>query len=296
MRVISRFIYLSVHDFLFRLKICREHMVSILHMEEFFFFLSGLWHEFFNASDFFILILNHSEKWYRIVSSKEDHFYRLESQTDQLLDYLHAVLPGKEAHWKRKKRYDDILRILNQSLCVNHLLEFSGRDVIYVLGFYSPKLMKNEEISRIREEGPFLAFCLDQILYFEHHKNCILHHLGIQNGQNWNIQELKNQNLILQYAYDRIKKLQDELLIKEKKAAVIKFAISLDDEISNPLTNLIMSVQYHLEKYRTDHDPHDSHHHERLLDIIIEQSLRIKSILDQLREVTEGHVRNTTAG
>jgi hypothetical protein len=291
---VFRLHFYSVHDYFYRLQACREHMTSLLKMNEFIAFLSGLWNEFFNATDFFILILHETEKWYRVISVKEDHFYRLENQADKLVQLLHPPLPEKGSASEKDPKRDEILKILNQPSHINHLLRLNGKGFICVFSFYSPRLFKKQEMTLLSENHFFIRSCLDQIHYYEQSKNAVLEHLGMRNGRNWDVQELSNQNLILQHAYDRIKKLQDELLIKEKKAAVIKFAISLDDEISNPLTNLVVAIQYHLKKFISG-EKLETGQRQNLLDIIIMQSLRIKSILDQLREVTDGHFRKTDA-
>jgi hypothetical protein len=278
----------SLNDYLERLEQCQSYLKTLLKIPEFLAFLSGVFGEFFESKKIFILILYENDALgFRILSLNKDQTFRLPEETR----HLKSLFSSKNSfHWnmlddKETQDPNSILSNLKKNENLELLIKIQNKGPnLYLLGF-SPGNLSTEQAFHISTNSALIGETLDHILLFELKKTQCFEQLQ-QESQKLDIEELKKQNLTLQQAFEKVRRMQTELIHKEKQAALTKFSISLDDEISNPLNNILIAMQYHLEKTKLG-ETDSASHREKTLDIIITQSLRIKETLEKIRNLTD---------
>ena len=147
-----------------------------------------------------------------------------------------------------------------------------------------PKKLSGWELEQIQIHSDIFLEGLNRVFMYEQKKREMMTRIH-ETEEDFDTSVLASENIELQKSYEKIKTLQSDLLSKERKAALTKFSISLDDEISTPLSNMVMGVEYQLEKLKSGKQMKQEDLI-KLLQIIITQSLRIKKILEELRQVS----------
>jgi signal transduction histidine kinase len=165
---------------------------------------------------------------------------------------------------------------------------------LFVLGWMTGGFLSREKLSRIRSASSVFSSCLENILRYEGHKALVIEQMKLAMNE-LDISRLESENRELQRSYQKIRTLQNDLIKKERKAALTKFSISLDDEISAPLGNLLMAVQYQLERIEKGKGFSDEERG-RILGVVVSQSLRIKNILEELRKISDSYSHYGNAG
>jgi len=156
---------------------------------------------------------------------------------------------------------------------------------IYALNLVCSRELTKKEISTICEEKNSIVILLNNILIFEKEKEKAIESI-IKQTESERLQFLRKQNIQLKKAYNEIKKVQEELIKNEKKASIVQITLSLDSEISNPLTNMLISLQYLISKLKTEKEI-DKEKIEKVLNILEKESNKIKNILEKLRDLME---------
>jgi signal transduction histidine kinase len=100
--------------------------------------------------------------------------------------------------------------------------------------------------------------------------------------------ELKNKKLI---------KTQEQLIQSEKLASITQIAVSLNHEINNPLTSVLADIQFALLKLRNRAQvPNATERAISCLQAAEQEALRIKSIMENLRNLTQPVVEDYIPG
>lgn len=274
-------------DYFKRLEICRPHLRSLLKMEDFYCFVSALFKEFFNCEEFFLISIDSQKEQIKIIDTSGEKKFKVESDIKTLENFfsIHAFY---DTQWTffQDEQIEDIFRRLTGHLknltCIK--MGTALRAPIFVAVLLKPKSISSWELEQIQAHSEIFLDCLNRCFIYEQKRQEMMTRIH-ETEEDFDTSLLASENLELQKSYEKIKLLQSDLLSKERKAALTKFSISLDDEISTPLSNMVMGVEYHLEKLKTGKELKQEDLL-KLLDIIITQSLRIKKILEELRQVS----------
>lgn len=274
-------------DFFKRLEICRNHLQCLLKMEDFYRFVSALFKEFFNCEDFFLISVDSEKGQIKLMESSGEKTFKLETEAKTLEDFFtdHPSFDTQRTVFQGEQ-IEDILRRLTGNSCnlISIKMGTSLSPPFFIAVLLKPRVLSFWEIEQIQTHSDIFQNCLHRVFMYEKKRLEMMTRIH-ETEEDFDTSILASENIELQRSYEKIKLLQSDLLSKERKAALTKFSISLDDEISTPLSNMVMGVEYQLEKLKTGKQMKQEDLL-KLLDIIITQSLRIKKILEELRQVS----------
>lgn len=277
----------TLGDYFNRLEICLPHLRGLLKMEDFYNFVSGLFKEFFNCEDFLLVSVDSQKMQIKIIDSSGEKKYKLEADTKTLEDFFstHPFYDTGRPVFQGPQ-IEDIFKRLS-GLCNNLIFIKIGAGMetpFFIAVLQKPGVLSSWELEQIQAHSEIYLEGLNRVFMYEQKRQEMKTRIH-ETEEDFDTSILASENIELQKSYEKIKFLQSDLLSKEKKAALTKFSISLDDEISTPLSNMVMGVEYQLEKIKTGKEIKQKDLL-KLLEIIITQSQRIKKILEELRQVS----------
>jgi hypothetical protein len=295
----DRMFYPDVDDYRRRLAVCSEYLRKLLNLKTFLSFSNGIFNEFFGASRLCLMVLDaDGENGIRIVTADSDRTFRLVEPFENLCEWFEDNPVIQFFEWSGAGEELDRNEFLKKFVTENEINTLlclpceGGR--LFVLGWMTGGFLSREKLSRIRSASSVFSSCLENILRYEGHKALVIEQMKLAMNE-LDISRLESENRELQRSYQKIRTLQNDLIKKERKAALTKFSISLDDEISAPLGNLLMAVQYQLERIEKGKGFSDEERG-RILGVVVSQSLRIKNILEELRKISDSYSHYGNAG
>lgn len=269
----------------------RESFNKILKMKDFYSLLSKIFKDilFFEKIWLILVFEEDEEEKIRLIGPQTDQFYNRSSLVNLLKKTFSNQKIGLSSEIGIRNIFPEIQRIFPSGESPKEIkafvkIDYSGPFLV-LLGIETISHLTKELLYHIQSKTSFLGNCLHNILLFEQKKNSLYHEMK-ENTQSINLDALQHQNRILAKTYEGINKPSEDLIEKEKMAAMTKFCISMDDEISNPLNNMLVAIQYHLEKLKLGNTIPNLDR-KKLLDILVTQSLRIKSLLDKMHQLME---------
>ena len=163
------------------------------------------------------------------------------------------------------------------------LIKKEGKCIAFILE--TRRHLSRKEVSTIIEEKGNMLLALNNVFIFEKEREKALTNV-LETEEAERLSFLQKQNAKLKGTFKEIQRVQDDLLKKERKASIVQITLSLDSEISNPLTNILIPLQYLLTKLKGD-EPLKEKRLTSIMEIIESESKKIKTILEQLRKLIE---------
>ncbi len=154
-----------------------------------------------------------------------------------------------------------------------------NKNVGFIL--YTKRALSRKEIYTIIDVKYNMLLALNNVFVFEKEREKVLAEI-MEKEKAERLNVLQEQNDKLNKAYSEIKDVQKELIKKERKASIVQITLSLDSEISNPLTNILLPLQFLLSKLKSK-ESIESARLESILEILEKESAKIKDILEKLR-------------
>jgi phosphoglycerate-specific signal transduction histidine kinase len=155
--------------------------------------------------------------------------------------------------------------------------------LLYLYGFYNGVMPIEALISAGEKAAYFLivAFLSGYLSNIAKHKSREL------DDTKQNI-ELKNKSLL---------KAQEQLIQSEKMSSITEITVSLNHAINNPLTSVLADIQFVLLKLKTKlDDPQTIERSISCLQTAEKEALRIKTIMEDLRHLTQPVVEDYIPG
>ncbi|EKD28265.1 MAG: hypothetical protein ACD_79C00362G0002 [uncultured bacterium] len=290
-RRIEKIFHNDYNDYKKRITHCKTYMKSLLNFNQFIQFLSGILYEFFGATDLYFIIVENQNEVIRVINKGFDKKFILKKESMMLCEIFNKYHYFQFNDIEGDKGHKELYPILNFLVHDNKLnTGFKVREthnLLCLCVFYTQGRIRNNILNKIYLSSRIIGECISNILIFEKIKNVQIQKMSEQNDK-LDITGLENEKKELQKSYDKIRTIQKEIIEKEKKAALTKFCISLDDEISSPLNNLLMAIQYQVEKIEKKPSLNETER-DKILLIIQSQCIRIKNILDEFRRITDSY-------
>ncbi len=277
----------ALGDYFNRLEICLPHLRGLLKMEDFHHFVSGLFKEFFNCESLLLVSVDSEKKQIKILDTSGEKNYKFEADTKTLEDFFstHPFYDTERPVFEGSQIEGIFKRLTGLYKNLIFIKIGSGMETpFFIAVLQKSKNLSSWELEQIQTHSEIFLDGLNRVFIYEQKRQEMKTRIH-ETEEDFDTSILASENIELQKSYEKIKILQSDLLSKEKKAALTKFSISLDDEISTPLSNMVMGVEYQLEKIKTGKEIKQKDLL-KLMEIIITQSLRIKKILEELRQVS----------
>lgn len=265
----------SLRNFQKRMLEIRPYLESIQDIQEYFTFVNSLMIETFSIRTMSIILFDHSFNTYvRIIQKGTDITHTSQFASRELKECIKEAdtFIIEAPHLTTLQKYHiEETHFIRQNIaspfhCFIALLP--GNDI------------SEHHLAQIKLNLEPLSENMDYILNIEKQKSVLTRALKDEKHEE-KIQILSREKKHLQSLIQNIRDMQSAILEKEKQIALTETSIRIDDEISNPLNNILVILQYHIEKIEKGKNL-TSDQITGLFKNIETQSFRIKELLTQL--------------